>query len=111
MLKHSNKIIIAAIIGYFIVVYGQNFLEFGSEMRINFYFIGMSAVQMLFAYYVYLKYSSYVTTFWAFYCVGDFLNELMFLGDINFFELWIGTIGIVFNLLRDGRKRYKQRNK
>ena len=110
MLKHADKIIILSIIGYFLIFYGQQFFEFGSEIRKNYYFIGMSAVQSLFAYYVYLKLKNYVTGFWLFYCLGALANEVFFQGVLSFFELWIGTIGVVISLLRDGRKRYKARN-
>lgn len=110
MLKnHSNKIIVSAIILYFIVVYGQNVFEFGTPLRINFYFIGMAAVWSLFATYAYVKYKSYITSFWLFYCIASLINQIVFQGGISFFELWIGTIGIVYNLYRDVKKR-RQKN-
>lgn len=107
--KHANKIIVCAILGYFLVAYGQNVFEFGKPFRINFYFIGMSVVQSLFAWYVYLKYQSYVTSFWLFYCLATVVNQIVFEGNLSFFELWIGTIGIAYNLFKDGRKKYKDR--
>ncbi len=107
MLKHENKIIIIAILGYFLVAYGQNVFEFKSTLRINFYFIGMASVNALFSWYVYLKYKSYITSFWLFYCSAAVINQIIFDGELTFFELWIGTIGIIYNLIKDIRKKKK----
>lgn len=111
MLKHANKILVIAILSYFVVAYGQNLLEFGSTVRINFYFIGMAVVQTLFAWYCYLKYKSYITSFWFFYCIATIINQAVFDGGLSFLELWIGSIGIIYNLYKDGKKIYKERNK
>jgi hypothetical protein len=101
-----NKAAILLVFLYLGVEYGQNMLEFGSEERKNFYFIGMSLVQLLTSFLLLKGFKSVATHFFFFVCVGSFINELYFHGSINYFEIYLGCLGLVYVLTEKTIKKW-----
>lgn len=99
MLDLVKKITFAGIILFFAIEYGQNIFEYGSDLRKDFYFIGMSLNRLTFAYVFYKLYNHKLTFFWLWYCVGSVLNELLFKGGLTFFEISIGVFALIYNIV------------
>ena len=100
-----KKLIYLSIFTYLAVIYGQNFMEFGSDLRKDFYFIGMALSRSLFALVIYKDHKDFITSFLLFMCIGDFVNEVGFQGSISFFELYAGVIGMAYSVFIDLKKK------
>ena len=87
-----------SILFYLGVLYGQNFFEFGSIDRADFYFIGMSMARVLMALTLFKAFKHMATSFLLFMCIGDLINEVYLHGDISYFEISFGVIGIIYIL-------------
>ena len=96
MLKKLSFILIVL---YLSIQYGQNFLEFGSDLRIDFYFTGMSLVQLLGSFMLFKAFKNVATSFYLFVCIGAFINELYFNGLLNYVDIFFGLTGIVYILV------------
>lgn len=101
-----NKAAILVVFIYLGIEYGQNLFEFGSEERKNFYFIGMSLVQLLTSFLLLKGFKSVATHFFFFVCVGSFINELYFHGSINYIEIYLGCLGLVYVLTEKTIKKW-----
>ncbi len=89
---------------YLAVVYGQNLLEFGSDLRINFYFIGMSISTCLFAYILFKVFKNVATSFYLFMCIGEFFNQAFCKGGITYIDICGGVLGVIYILFEDNIK-------
>lgn len=85
-----------AVIFYLVIQYGQNLLEFGSDLRIQYYFVGMSVLNILIAFIVMKSFKNIATSFYMFLCVGAFINELWFNGSLSYIDIVFGLIGVVY---------------
>jgi len=94
-----KKLTYLAVILYIAVLYGQNLLEFGSDVRIAFYFIGMSIVSALFGLILFKAFKNIATSYYLFMCVGEVFNQIFCNGEYNYFEIVFGCLGIVYILL------------
>tara|TARA_R110000850_G_scaffold240292_2_gene364916 strand:- start:599 stop:916 length:318 start_codon:yes stop_codon:yes gene_type:complete len=101
-----KKAAILVVFIYLGVEYGQNLLEFGSEERKNFYFIGMSLTQLLTSFLLLKAFKSVAIHFFFFVCVGSFINELYFHGSINYIEIYLGCFGLVYILTKKIIKKW-----
>lgn len=95
-----KKITYIGVILYLIVLYGQNLLAFGSDLRINLYFIGMSIVNSLIAYALFKAIRNMATSFYFFLTIGHLFNEVFFQGIYSYIELMSGVIGIIYILIK-----------
>ena len=91
-----KKLIYTTIIVYLLVIYGQNFFEFGSELRKDFYFIGMALSKSLFAFCIYKAHKHFATSFLLFMCFGDLFNEVFYQGGLSYFEIYTAIVGIIY---------------
>jgi len=96
MLKKLSFIIVFF---YLAIQYGQNVFDQGSDVRINFYFIGMSFFQLGVSFILYKAIKNAATTFFLFLCFGAFLNELLFNGSINYVDVSFGCLGFIYTLV------------
>lgn len=82
-------------------MYGQNLFEFGSEIRLEYYFIGMAISKLLFSLCLYLSHKHISTSFLLWLCLGDLINELFYSGNLSYIEIIFGVIGVLVILLKD----------
>ena len=80
--------------------HGQNLLEFGSDLRINFYFIGMAVVNSLIAFILFKAFKNVATSFYLFMCLGEVFNQAFFQGDYSYIEIVGGGVGIIYILIK-----------
>jgi hypothetical protein len=100
-----KKLSFLAVILYLIVLYGQNLLEFGSDLRIDFYFIGMSIVTSLFAFILFKAFKNIATSYYLFMCIGEVFNQSIYNGEYSYIEIGFGIAGLVYILFEDKIKR------
>ena len=93
-----KKLTYLAVISYLAVLYGQNLFEFGTDLRINFYFIGMSVVTSLFAFILFKAFKNIATSYYLFMCVGEVFNQSFCNGEYSYFEIVFGVLGIFYVL-------------
>tara|TARA_R110002096_G_scaffold101463_3_gene224302 strand:+ start:637 stop:954 length:318 start_codon:yes stop_codon:yes gene_type:complete len=93
---------------YLTIQYGQNLLIFGSDLRVSFYFIGMSLVQLLISFLLFKVLKNAATSFYLFLCGGAFLNELFFNGSINYIDISFGIAGIIYIFTEKRIKKWKK---
>jgi hypothetical protein len=103
MLKKLSYI---AIVFYLLIVYGQNLLEFGSDLRINFYFIGMALSKSLIAFILFKSFKNIATSFYLFMCLSSIINQVYFDGGLSIVEIIGGFIGIIYVLLEKRIKKW-----
>lgn len=101
-----KKLTYLAVISYLIVLYGQNVFEFGSDLRKDFYFIGMSVVTALFAYILFKLLKNTATSFYLFMCIGEILNQSVFNGSYSYIEITFGLFGIIYILVEPKIKEW-----
>lgn len=83
------------------VLYGQNFLVMGSIERINFYFIGMALSGFLFSLVIFLAFKNIATSFYLFMCVGTLFNEVVYAGNVDYIEIILGLVGVLYILIEN----------
>jgi hypothetical protein len=105
LLKKLSYLILFLYLG---IQYGQNLLEFGSDLRINVYFIGMSFTQLVISFILYKLLKNVATTFYLFVCIGAFVNELYFDGSINYIDISFGILGVIYILAEKSIKKWKE---
>ena len=103
-----KKLIYTTVILYLFVLYGQNLFEFGSEFRIEFYFIGMALVNALFAFIIYKGFKNLATSFYLFLCIGELFNQIFFKDEFTYIEIIFGCGGFIFILLEKYIKKWKK---
>lgn len=94
-----------SVILYLIIFYGQNLFEFGSDIRIGFYFIGMSLVQTLIGFILFKSFKNLITSYYLFMCIGDLFNQSFYMGNYSYIELMFGLLGIIYILLESKIKK------
>jgi hypothetical protein len=97
-----------SVISYLAVVYGQNFFEFGSEIRKDFYFIGMSINLLIISFTLFKAYKNVVTSFFLFLCMGSLFNQVFFHAELSHFEVYSGIVGVIYVL---GEKYFSKKIK
>tara|TARA_R110000782_G_C14532822_1_gene382660 strand:+ start:106 stop:435 length:330 start_codon:yes stop_codon:yes gene_type:complete len=103
--KEIKIIVTTAVMLFVSVQLLQNFMPFGSEERVNFYFSQMAFVQLLFAYSLFRLMKSWITFFWVFYVVGELINEVFFKGSLSYIEIIMGATSLFYYYYKHGRKR------
>lgn len=91
-----KKLTYLAVVLYLTVLYGQNIFEFGSGIRVDFYFIGMSVAASLFAFILFKLEKNIATSIYLFVCLGQLFNEVFYSGEFDYFELILGVVGGVY---------------
>ena len=94
-----KKLTYIAVVLYVFVLYGQNIFDFGSDVRVNFYFIGMSTVTSVFSFILFKLEKNVATSFYMFMCLGQLFNEVFYNGEFDYFELTLGLLGVVYIFL------------
>ena len=103
-----NKLTYLVVVLYLTVYYGQNVFEFGSDIRIDFYFIGMSVVHAVFAYILFKAFKNTATSFYLFMCAGELFSLIVFNGEYNYIEVVFGFLGLVYILIEPKLKQWKK---
>lgn len=98
MIDLAKNIVYSAILLYFVVKFGQNLFDFGSDIRKDFYFVGMDMVSALFALAIFKLHTSMITRFWLWFCISAALNQLFFKGNITYLEISIGVLAVILNI-------------
>lgn len=96
-----KKLTYQTVVLYLIVLYGQNIFEFGSDARIDFYFIGMSVVASLFAFILYKVFKNVATSFYLFMCIGEVFNQIFNNDEYSHIEIVFGLLGVIYILFED----------
>ena len=97
----AKKIIFSGVFLYFVVKFGQNLFDFGSDFRKDFYFVGMDMVSALFAFALFKLHNSIITRFWLWFCISAALNQLFFKGNITYLEISIGVLAVILNIRKN----------
>jgi len=105
LLKSLSYLIVIIYLG---VEYGQNFIEFGSQLRKDYYFIGMSLVQLIVSFTFSKLLKNAATFFFFFFCIGSFINEVYISGEVSNLEVYLGLLGVVYILLEKRLKKWKE---
>ncbi len=80
----------------FLIVYvTQNFIEFDSDYRKDFYFVGMSIVTLIFSVVLYGNCKNFLTGGFIFFCLGHLINELVYRGETGMISIYFLTFGFV----------------
>ena len=104
-----KKLTYLAVVSYLIVLYGQNIFEFGSDLRINFYFIGMSVVTALFSFILFKAFKNIATSYYLFMCIGEVFNQSFCSGDLSYIEIVFGFLGVIYILVESKIKKWTWR--
>lgn len=96
-----NKSTYLVIVIYFLIYYGQNVFPFGSEIRSDYYFIGMSLMRLLISFILFKSIKNSATSFYLFLCVGDSFNEMFSGGLFYSVEIVFGVVGWAYIMLKD----------
>jgi len=83
---------------YLFVQYGQNLLDFNSDLIKDFYFIGMACVNVLISFVLFKLYKNIATSLYLFICLGALSNEIFFKGGLNYMDVSFGILGVVYIL-------------
>ncbi len=105
-----KKLPYLTVILYIAVLYGQNLFEFGSDTRINFYFIGMAIVQFMISYLFFKLMKNVATSYYFFMRGGDLFNQVFYGGDITHIEIYFGVLGIIYILTENKIKKWTFRS-
>ena len=100
-----KKLSYLAVVVYLFILYGQNLLEFGSDLRIDFYFVGMALSNTLFAFILFKAFKNAATSFYLFMCIGSVFNQSLFEGSISYMDVSFGCIGVIYILLESKIKK------
>ncbi len=95
-----------AVISYTFVIYGGSLFDFGSDIRKDIYFIGMSLVQSLVGYILFKKFKNIATSFLLFMLVGESFNQIFYKGDLSYIEISFGILGVFYILLENKLKKW-----
>jgi hypothetical protein len=90
-----------SVVLYLTVLYGQNAFEFGSDLRANFYFIGMAVVQSLIALILFKSFKNIATSYFLFMCIGEVFNQVLYNGDLSYIEIAFGLVGLIYILTKE----------
>jgi len=98
--KEQIKAVFAVGVGLLLYVdLFQNFMPFGSEDRIDFYFTQMAFCQVLFALCLDQLIKNKVSMFFLWYCLGELFNEVFFNGSLNYIEIITGFIALLYIII------------
>ena len=103
-----KKLIYLYVIVYISVIYGQNLFEIGTDLRIEFYFIGMAFSDCILGYILYRYFKNAATSYLLFMFVGELFNQIFFQSQINYMEIAFGFIGVAYILLEKYIKKWKK---
>jgi hypothetical protein len=103
-----KKLIYIYVAIYVFVIYGQNIFVFGSDLRIEFYFVGMALSDCVLGYILYKSFKNIATSYLLFMFIGELLNQIFFKAQLNYIEIAFGLFGVTYILLE---KRLKKRLK
>ena len=95
-----KKLTYISVILYLIILYGQNIFELGSDLRIDFYFIGMALSTLSFSFIIYKFEKNIATTYLFFMCIGELFNQIFFKGSISYIEILFGCVGLLYLFIK-----------
>ena len=100
-----KKLTYLAVISYVFIIYGGGLFDFGSDIRKDIYFIGMSLVQSLIGYILFCKFKNIATSYLLFMLIGESFNQILFAGDLSYIEIAFGFIGVIYILVEPKIKK------